>query len=264
MENNEINSQSTHAICFHTDDKCRCKNNVETYAKKYLKQLINLNYDDLKSEVAEENIPAVFDFKKYGDIDGYNQYLSTVQKGNWRRQINKASRQGYYCDFFDRSLRVPDLHAINTSTDVRAQGKMSSHYFKTIDELGGYPESKTDFQHPKCNRHWEVWVGVFEDTPGHTQGSIVVDSRLLAYAHLRRLGDLYIYALFLGHYEYLQNGAMQLLHSFVVENIYGKTYPFLDGEDLPLLVYGGYKHGGPGRETWKRRAGFDPAIVLAS
>ncbi|BAO94065.1 putative uncharacterized protein (plasmid) [Caballeronia insecticola] len=265
METGELNSiPLTHAVSMHTDDQCRCKHSVESYAGKYLKQLINLNLRDAKSEVSEQNIPAVFDFEKYGSLEGYNEYLSSVQKGNWRRQINRAAREGYYCAFFDRSSRVPDIHLVNTSTAVRAQGEMSSHYFKSIEELGGYPTARFDFKAPKCNRHWDIWLGVFQPSEGYRQGDVVVGSRLFAYAHLRRLGDLFIYALFLGHYDYLKDGVMQLLHSYVVESIYKKSFPFLGGDNSPLLVYGGYKHGGIGRETWKRRAGFEPATVLAS
>lgn len=202
---------------------------------------------------------AVIDLDKFRDYAEYESLVKQSGKGARIRQRNKAARNGFYCKPFHWRLHIPDIHEINTSTDVRSGGVMRGSYLKSVDEMGGAPTRSYAVNKPKCPNHWAQPWGVFESQHGYAQGNQTTNEKLLGYIFLRRFGNFLLYSQILGHYDYLSQGIMILLHHEVMKWVLDSYAPEVEG--VKMVMYAGYDQGTEGLRDWKRREGFEPYLI---
>lgn len=202
---------------------------------------------------------AVIDLDKFR---GYVEYESLVKqsgKGARIRQRNKAARNGFHCKPFHWRLHIPDIHEINTSTDVRSGGVMRGSYLKSVDEMGGAPTRAYSVAKYNCMKHWAQPWGVFEPCLGYMQGNQITNEKLVGYIFLKRFGEFLLYSVILGHYDYLPQGIMILLHHEVMKWVLDSYAPEVEG--VKMVMYAGYDQGTEGLRDWKRREGFEPYLI---
>jgi hypothetical protein len=203
---------------------------------------------------------AYLDLTRWNNFDSYLSEVRKQYKGAAVRQANKAERLGLAVHQFHRSTFVPDIVEINHSKEIRSGGEMRPAYLKTVEESGGYPTSLQTADNPTCSQHYDMWWGVFEPSPGRTQGSVVVGERLVGYINLRRYGDFALYNLILGHGDWLNSGIMQFLHFELMKEILGRSHTWSLG--LNYIVYAGFFQGGEGLQQWKKKALFKPCLLF--
>ncbi len=219
-----------------------------------------LSFTPIGSDYELPYFPMMIDLAAYPDWQSFETYIKGFGKGQRPRMAQRAERNGFYVKRFPWSVFIPDIYEINTSKDIRSGGKMSASYRRTVEELGGPPTVYREPVAPRCPLIWCQEFGVFRAEPGHRQGEIVVDERLVGYISLTRYGNFAIYGAILGHGDYLAEGVMILLHTKIVRwLIEQRSDPVVAG--VRYLFYGGMQSGGAGLFQWKRLAGFRPYRV---
>ncbi|MFM9278800.1 hypothetical protein [Paenibacillus jiagnxiensis] len=173
-----------------------------------------------------------------------------------RKSLNK----GFYIKPFVRRLFTPDIISITHSKEIRSGGPRSGFLLETLEDIGGPPQQYYHLRMPDCPFHYSIFWGAFMDAPGHTQGEVVTNERLVGFIHLRRTGNVALYTQILGHGDYLVEGIMFHLHLHIVKWILDESNPY--GQGLEHLVYGRYHDGGEGRITWRKKTGFEPAYLV--
>ena len=205
--------------------------------------------------------PMLIDVGDFADFPAWEKHIKGFSGGERMRQKKKALAAGYFVKPFAWKLFIPDIHDVNHSKAIRSGGPMRGSYQKSVEEMGGAPQSRLDVVWPKCPYHWGLTFGVFLPLVGHTQGAVTVDEKLVGYISLRRTGELAVYSMILGHADHLDNGVLVLLHHELVKWIGAQKDGLCKG--LRYLMYGGQQNGGKGLSQWKRRGGFTPHFVTA-
>jgi asparagine synthase (glutamine-hydrolysing) len=204
-------------------------------------------------------IAAVLDLRALGHAD-YVAALRRQHRGSALRHARKADRAGYRCRRFSRELHLPDIVAINQSKEVRSGGAMRGAYVLSVDELGGAPAAPLVLEPAPCPAHHDAWWGIFEAAPGHRQGAVEVDERLVGYILLRRHGSAAFYSQLMGHGAKLDDGIMYRLHLAVMEWLCSQSDAETQGIDC--LIYAGHYQGAPGLRQWKQKTLFRPAHLI--
>lgn len=158
-----------------------------------------------------------------------------------RSDISRARRLGYTFEEFAWKSRIRDVVAINHSSAKRQGRRMSISYRRSVEEFGGEDPAATVTE-PSCALHWNRTVGVFS-----TEGTLV------AYISLTRSDNIALYGMILGHADHLAAGVMHLMHVGTVD--------LLQNCGVEAIMYAGWKDGGPGLQSWKRRLGFEPVLL---
>lgn len=205
--------------------------------------------------------PMVIPFSDRFDFAAWEQRIGKFGKGARLRQKRKAEKLGFVCKPFAWRLHIPDVHEINHSKDERSGGPMRGGYLRSIEEMGGAPTQKFEVALPRCNNHWNLMFGAFKQIDGYMQGEVVTNEKLIAYISLRRTGDVVLYSQILGHGNYLNEGALILLHHEVIRWLSENTAEASIG--LRYVIYGGAQNGGQSLYRWKRQAGFKPCLITA-
>lgn len=213
---------------------------------------------------------AYIDFDEYENYDDFLRTIKKIQNGNGPRNARKSSDLGYYSKFFNADTFVADVATIDQSAPARQGSGMTEHYLRTIEERGGYPEEYMPPPEPEHNLFWDRHWGTFCAEPGHSQGEVVVDERLLAYCKFRRVGPFTFYGTILGHADYLDVGVMYRMHLDLVQYIFEQRALVAAGDDTAdhsldgarFLGYARYFNQGEGLKMWKRRMGFRPGYFL--
>lgn len=146
----------------------------------------------------------------------------TARKRAWR-----AERFGYRFQEIDRSLYSADIHAINTSLDVR-QGRPMRPGYTTYREQSPLPDYE-------CDRHAIRTYGVLH---GDT---------LVAYMTAYRLEQLVLVSMILGHGGHLRNDIMYLLWAGLID-----AQSPLGG----VIYYNRHDSGQDGLRYYKERVGL--------
>ncbi|MBB1059033.1 hypothetical protein [Marilutibacter spongiae] len=241
-------------------DSRTCNEVCGSFVDRSAKGLENyVHFESLGEFSPRRFTPMLIDLDHVADFDAWEARIKKFGKGARIRQKKKAIARGYYVKPFAWKLFIPDVHAANTSKEVRSGGAIRSTLTKSIDEMGGAPDRMFEVAFPKCTRHWAMTFGVFQSEPGHVQGSVQVDERLGGYISLRRTGDLAVYSQILGHGEHLDNGVLTLLHHEVVKWLVDHADTHAKG--LKYLMYGGKENGTSELLRFKRQAGFTPHFV---
>jgi hypothetical protein len=204
---------------------------------------------------------AVLDLERFASMDAVwaAARTATSKRGTVNRKVSRAKKLGYFAERFNRRNFVADIHAVNTSAQLRGGKPMRPNFQRSVDELGGHAASLLALPQPACPVHNQVWWGVFLREPGHRQGELVVDQRLVGYIRLARYGDHAWYAIILGHEAHLEFGIMYLLHYAIVEH-----YLAGDRAGLRYLCYSGMNSRGAEGTLykWKKRCLFEPRYLI--
>ncbi len=231
-----------------------CLEQFRTMRDKLVGTYIMLNNPD-KAQIVAAQLP----LHEY-TYDSYFAAFKRIHSGNAFREARKSDRAGYVCGPFKHRLYIPDLVEINHSKAMRTGRPMGESYQRSVEEMGGAPGRFIGFCWPECPLHYSMYWGIFKPEPGHMQGAVQVDRRLLGYVALRRNGNYGIYSMILGHGDYLRDGIMYRLHLAIVEWMLKGEHPAARG--VNTLIYGGFKDGLDGLKLWKKRAQFRPAWLL--
>ena len=204
-------------------------------------------------------VPFLIDLAEYPAYADFERYIKKFSGGERLRMAQRSVAKGYVVKTFKWELFLPDIHAINTSTNVRSGGEMRGSYLRTLEEMGGPPKTYMLPPAPPCRDYWQHCFGVFEPMPGYKQGEVETNERLLAYFTPRRLGDLVIYSTLLGHHAHLGDGIMDFGHQHIMRWLIDSKAPEMQG--ARYVMYGGMENGTDGLFQWKRRSGFKPYRV---
>lgn len=200
--------------------------------------------------------PMAIDLSRFPDIAAFE---ALVRKRSSRTlpKVRRCERQGYLVDRFPARRHIEDIHAVKTSMAMRTAGPVLAYWFLRPEHVGRQAteafESKRRFE---CNDHWSAWWGVFAPAPGHAQGGVTLDRRLVAYIRTVRNGHALHYADIMGHRDHLADGVMVQCHLAIVRWLIESADPAAKG--VRVVLYGGAETGREGLLTWKRRAGFEP------
>lgn len=245
---------------FDGDEGCAGTETCRKYISQFRERMIG-RYVGMPGGPPPPITAAVLDVRGI-DYEAYMASLRKIHKGAAVRQSRKCDRAGFVCERFAWRNHVPDVVDINRSMEVRSGGEMRDAYRRSVEEMGGAPSRWQEPTTPECLLHGMWNWGVFEPRPGHRQGEVVMDRRLLAYVRFKRQGSLGIYTQILGHGDHLGEGIMFRLHYAIMEWIAANP------EEVPGLthiLYGAISDGNDGLKMWKKRCGFEPArLVLSS
>lgn len=213
---------------------------------------------------------AYIDLDDYPDFDAFVRACRKVHGGNAVRDARKAGERGYAAHFFEPTTFVGDITDIDTSAYERQGVPMAAHYQRTVEERGGFPQEYHPETRPRQAFAWDRHFGLFAPAPGHRQGNVVVDERLLSYIKLRRLGPFSFYGTILGHADRLREGIMYKLHLDLIEYILNNRRSLAEGdpdadhslEGLRFIGYANFFHLSDGLAMWKRRMLFRPGYFL--
>jgi hypothetical protein len=199
---------------------------------------------------------AAIDLRKYRS---FAQFEGKLTSARFVRDIRKARGLGYEAQLFTYSEYVPDIVEIRKSLKWRAFGPVLDAFFLTSNAIGGAPRSPAPTTTPNCDKHWQLHLGVFLPEPGHRQGDIVVDRKLVAYVRMDRTGNTVCLADGMAHGGHMRSGAMKLMHASIVQWLLAKDNFLAKGIDF--LTYGAVEQGSYGLCVWKLRALFEPYLV---
>lgn len=192
------------------------------------------------------------------DFDGVKEWIAG-RPATYRHQIKKAEAAAYFVQAFHLKNHTVDAYEINTSKEVRSGGEIRANLTKSIEDLGGVPQTELAVPKLKCLRHWRQTFGVFEHRAGYMQGGIQTDKKLIAYLSAVRYGDIVVFAQLLGHGDYLDKGVVNFLIQEFIAGAMTEPWGKLSG--LKYVMYGGAQNGGQGLFDFKRRSGLSPFVV---
>jgi len=202
--------------------------------------------------------PMLFDLQA---CQAYTDFEAILRQHSNRTlpKIRKAQRMHYSVRQFALPEFVHDLHAVKTSMKVRSGGPVMAHWLLKPEDMAQQSAVTLVPQQPSCPTHWTIWLGVFLPEPGHHNGILATNERLVCYLKLTRCGEVVHYLDIMGHKDHLENGVMMLLHAYVVERLQEAQQPVFAG--VKAIWYGALEHGVIGLTIWKKRAGFVPLRV---
>ncbi len=240
------------------DPGCRrgrlCERLIRLY-RRYYARYFQRGADG--SVIRRGGVAAVLALDDYADFAAYQAAVGR-KASFFSRKAKKAAKLGYSVSLFNRANHTPDLLALKKSMKFRAFGPVLDAFFLTLGRLGGAPVKLRPLRPVDCPTHWELCLGVFQDSPGYRQGALTVDRRLVAYVRLHRVGSLVRYADFMGHHEQLPDGVMMLLQQEIVRWLMRGDDPAVAG--IRHVTYGAIEQGSAGLLFWKRKALFRPVL----
>jgi len=185
--------------------------------------------------------------------DEYLQSLRKIHKGNAVRDMQKAKAAGFFCAPFRYEVWLNDIEDINTSKETRQGRQMTSSYQRQAHELGQQSVSLTASNIPTTYECYRQMFGVFKYEANRNQANIMVNQRLCGYISLLHCKELAVYSQIIGHGDYLREGIMYLLHSYVSSYVW---------HNAKYIMYGAHTSGTDGLKMWKKRMRFEPYNIL--
>lgn len=244
------------AVAWHRPEDCRAPCPLHTHeVPKLLRRYAR--WKAQSSALAERTrlTPMLLDLRACAGIEAFDAALK-ARSSRTLSKIRRAARLGYTARAFRLASHVDDMHAIKTSMAFRASGPVIDRWFLKPKHIGRAATERLAVIPPCCPVHWTIWWGVFVPEPGHAQGNVSVDERLVAYVKVMRIGDIVHYTEIMGHRDRLADSVMLLLHYEITRWLIEEQEPA--ARDAKVLLYGAAEHGGEGLLTWKKRAGFRP------
>ncbi len=182
------------------------------------------------------------DLRQYGS---HQDYIKSIRKhsGYFLRNANKARREGFTMRSFVEADHVEEMFDIIGSKETRLFHLNES----TQTPLSNMSE---ECAQNNCSHHWERLFGVFSDE---------AHPKLVAYARLRRFGNIVACQDFIGHQNHLNSGVMKLLFSEIMFWLIDSA----DSETLGVdfLGFGSLEFANDGLFFWKKKALFMPWLV---
>lgn len=165
---------------------------------------------------------ALIDLRANENRDAYLEQIKGKNRGAYHAK--RARSRGYVLSEIERNNYIDDIHAINTSVDIRQGRPMEQHYLQKVSHFENVPYFK--------------YFGVF-DTKG----------KLMAYANLGIYGDFCAFSHVIGHRN--NDGIMHLM---VVDIICG----LIEEAGLNYVMYDTFFGAQPGLRQFKLALGFKP------
>jgi hypothetical protein len=171
---------------------------------------------------------ALIDLGRFADTPAYLEDIQGKNRGAYHAK--RARARGYVCREIDRNAHVDDIHAINTSLDVRQGRRMDPHYLDKV----------TQFEQRK---HFSYY------------GVLNPDGRVVAYANVGHYGNFDAFSQLMG----LRNndGIMHLLVVDIASRL-------IERRQVRYLMYDTFFGAQPGLRQFKRIVGFQPFRVKYS
>jgi hypothetical protein len=168
---------------------------------------------------------ALIDLHASADQENYLEQIRGKNRGAFHAK--RARTRGYVVAEIERNNYIDEIHAINTSVDVRQGRPMDPHYLQKVTQFEKLPNFK--------------YFGVFD-----------AKGKLMAYANLGIYGDFCAFSQVIG---YRNNDG--IMHLMVVDIVCG-----LIGEGtLNYVMYDTYFGAQPGLRQFKLALGFKPYRV---
>ena len=189
----------------------------EIYDELFKTKIKGKDYIDTQKNIALLSVPL-----------SYDDYIRGKAKQALRTNINKASKKGYYCKYFDGIDYIDDIMSINCSSDSRGGREMEERY---------------------TNRSM---IEEFLNSSPVMFGTFTVEGKLIGYIQILRINQMFITNKILGHANFLDTGLMYYMISKLVESII-KNDP-----DVTHIMYAKYLVGRShaGYTYFKERCGF--------
>jgi hypothetical protein len=214
--------------------------------RRYLAKYLFRGEDPIGYAAAWCGTPFLIDLTDHPDFTAYAAQLKRQSKGALVRQINRARRQGFCAEPFDRKDYSEDRYRIDTSKFFRSAGPVLPAALR----LGpGRRQGTAAFV---CPRHWYTDWGLFDTGRGENH------RRLVGYAFLKRIGSVVRVTAFMGHGAHLSDGIMKLLFFDALRWLFDPEDSRVAG--IRYIHYGAIEHGGLGLFTWKHRFQFKPFV----
>jgi len=209
-----------------------------------------------------------------------DDYLAEVKRNQKvKGAIIPSKSKGYRTHEFHLHNFVPDYLDVNESAQIRQGKPMSDSYLRSAPRW-----ENSELLHPRVwkeertkgqglfefvdDENWGVHYGIFDPEPGHVQGDLVVDERLVGYLFVARFGEAVIYSYIIGHSEHNRNGIMHRLHFDFVEKIFNEESSKFSG--IKCILYAGHYQGETedgirvgGLTDWKEAKLFKPTNLTA-
>ena len=172
-------------------------------------------------------------------------YVKAIRKhsGYFLRNAKKARQQGFTMRAFVEAEHVADMFDIIGSKQTKLLHLNQSTQTPLRDASGGCAAKG-------CSQHWERLFGVFSDE---------TRPKLVAYARLRRFGNIVACQDFIGHQSHLNSGVMKLLFSDIMLWLLDSADPATIGVDF--FGFGTLEFANDGLFFWKKKALFTPWLV---
>jgi hypothetical protein len=194
-------------------------------------------------------IALVIELDLYSNFESYAEQLKRR-----RKEIEKASRRGFYCRPLNRNLHRRELFEIETSLRFRSGGPVLAAFFRRPPEPSPADAIMAAPLRPACPLHWYSDWGVFRPP---TIGANTSD-RLVGYLFLKRVGNVVRLTAMMGHGAWLGDDVVKLLFADAMRWLLDREDPGVQG--IRYLHYGAVEHGGAGLAAWKQRFLFEPAL----
>jgi hypothetical protein len=171
---------------------------------------------------------ALIDLAHYPAATDYLDAIQGKNRGAWHAR--RARTRGYLCTEIDRNHYIDDIHAINTSLDVRQGRPMDQKY---LDKVTHY-ERLPHFDH---------------------YGVLNGEGRLVAYANIGRYGNFSAFSQLIGVRN--NDGIMHLLIVDIVARL-------IERQNVRYVMYDTFFGAQSGLQNFKRILGFEPYRVKYS
>jgi len=171
---------------------------------------------------------ALIDLGRFADTPAYLDDIQGKNRGAWH--ATRARKRGYVCREIERNAHVEEIHAINTSLEVRQGRRMDQDYLDKV----------THFERLD---HFSYY------------GVLNPEGRLVAYANVGHYGNFDAFSQLLGVRS--NDGIMHLLVVDVVSRL-------IERKQVRYLMYDTFFGAQPGLQQFKRIVGFQPFRVKYS
>jgi hypothetical protein len=165
---------------------------------------------------------ALIDLSRFADRHAYEERIKAKNHGGYHAK--RARKRGYRFVDIDRNDYIDDIHAINTSLDMRQGRRMDRKYTEKHEAFVTLPH----FRH---------------------HGILDPQGKLVAYASLGIYGNFAAFSQMLGYRN--NDGVMHLL---LVETI----SRLIDERQVRYVMYDTFFGAQPGLKTFKTILGFQP------
>jgi hypothetical protein len=171
---------------------------------------------------------ALIDLARYPATTAYLDTIQGKNRGAWHAK--RARTRGYACTEIERNDYIDDIHAINTSLDMRQGRPMDQKY---LDKITHY-ERLPHFDH---------------------YGVLNGEGRLVAYANVGRYGNFSAFSQLMGVRN--NDGIMHLLVVDIITRL-------IERQRVRYVMYDTFFGAQSGLQNFKRILGFEPYRVKYS
>ena len=218
-----------------------CSAFVIKYASHYQGKQQAFNAFEAADDKLQPLLTAI-DLRQYAT---HQDYVKAIRKqsGYFLRNANKAKGEGFKVRTFVEVEHVADMFEIIGTKQTKLL-HLNQSTQTPLSETYGLSEEHC------CSQHWERLFGVFSDD---------AHPKLVAYARLRRFGNIVACQDFIGHQSHLNSGVMKLLLSEVMCWLIDSDDSARAGVDF--LGFGTLEFANDGLFFWKKKALFTPWVV---